>query len=131
MSIIELQGNFSEYFNGLENSKLKIQKCKTCGKYVFYPRQSCPYDMGELEYVEAGGKGKILTFTVVEKTTNPKLVHETPFVVAVVELEEGPTMLTRIVDAPPESVTFDQEVEVVFRKDSDGQVFPYFKPVMP
>jgi len=114
------------YFNGLQQSKLFIQQCPSCNQFNFIPRPYCPHDMGELKYIEASGKGKIVTFTIVEKSANP---NETPFVLAIVELAEGPALLSRIIGTEPEDVTFNQEVEVVFVKRSDEVTLPYFKPI--
>jgi uncharacterized protein len=112
------------YFLGLEDRKLKIQRCKKCNKYNFFPRVVCPDDMGELEFIDSKGMGKILSFTIVEKTGNPKLANKTPFVMAVIELVEGPTLLSRVIGINPYEVTFGQEVELVFNEENQ----PFFKP---
>lgn len=119
-----------EYWEGLKEKKLKLQRCESCGKYVYYPREFCPHDQGKLVYEEVSGKGKILSYTVVEKATHPYFISKTPYVLAMIQLEEGPTMLSQIVDAMPEEVTFDMQVEVTFEHHIYEDVnLPVFRPV--
>ncbi|MFJ7308887.1 Zn-ribbon domain-containing OB-fold protein [Peribacillus frigoritolerans] len=117
-----------EYWEGLAHSKLRIQQCKECKKHVFYPRQHCPHDMGELEYVDVSGKGKVLSYTIIEKAVAPHLQKLTPFAMAIIELQEGPTMMSRIVGADPYEVEIDQKVEIVFEKFSPEISLPLFQP---
>ncbi|RNB88810.1 hypothetical protein EDM59_06810 [Brevibacillus nitrificans] len=122
------RGEAKEYMDGLAQSELRIQKCKECEKYVFYPRQYCPHDMGELEYVKASGKGRILTYSQVFKTGHPLWANSTPFAVAIIELEEGVSMASHVVGVDPSTVQINQAVEVVFQK-VNGTTFPFFRPI--
>lgn len=117
-----------EYAEGLAQSELRIQKCQECEKHVFYPRPFCPQDMGELAYVKASGKGKILSYTKVNKSGHPLWANRTPFVVAIIELEEGPTLASHVVGIDPSEVQINQAVEVVF-EEVNGTTFPFFQPI--
>lgn len=116
------------YWEGLKRSELWIQQCKECKKYNFYPRDYCPHDMGELEFVRASGKGKVLTFTIVVKAANPVSPDRSPYVMALIQLDEGPVMLSHVIDVEPSKVEFDQRVEIVYEKVPEDMVLPLFKP---
>ncbi|WP_077213283.1 Zn-ribbon domain-containing OB-fold protein [Bacillus dakarensis] len=119
-----------EYWEGLKESKLRIQQCQSCERYVFYPREFCPHDFGKLEYTEVSGRAKVLAHTIVEKTAHPAYAAHTPFVMAVVQLEEGPTMMTHILDIAPEEVRTNLEVEITFNHSYDLEdPLPMFRPV--
>lgn len=117
-----------EFWEGTEKSELLIQRCQDCGKYIFYPREYCPHDMGSLVYEKVSGKGKVLTYSVVVRTGDPRYTALTPFVAAIVQLDEGPTMYTRMDVKDPNDVYFNQEVEVVFT-EHEGRKIPLFQPV--
>ena len=117
-----------EFWEGVERSELFIQRCQECGQYIFYPRACCPHDMGSLTYERVSGIGRIITYSIVVRTGDPQFANLTPFVAAVVKLAEGPTLYTRIDVEDPNTVTFNQEVEVIF-KEHGGRKIPLFKPV--
>jgi Predicted nucleic-acid-binding protein containing a Zn-ribbon len=117
-----------EFYEAAEKSELLIQKCEDCGEYVFFPRKYCPKDMGKLTFVKASGKGRILTYSIVVNDGQPFFKDLVPYVAAIVELEEGPTMYTRVVVDDPKEVTFGQKVEVVFQ-EQEGKNIPLFRPI--
>jgi uncharacterized OB-fold protein len=124
-----IRSEAKEYWDSLNQSELRIQRCKQCNEFVFYPREFCPNDMGPLEYVQVSGKGKVLSFTVVQKDPNPVFSAHLPMIVAIIQLAEGPTMLSRLIDIDPNQAAFDQDVEIVFEKIAEGQTLPFFRPV--
>lgn len=118
-----------EFWDGVDRSELWMQRCDDCGKYVYFPRVYCPYDMGTLSYEKVSGRGKILTYSIVKRTQDPSYSHLTPYVAAIIQLDEGPTMFTRIVVNDLKTVTFNQEkaVEVVFIEENRKKI-PLFRP---
>lgn len=77
--------------------KLMIQRCSDCEEAVFYPREICPHCWSEhLSWFEASGNGMLKSFSVVHKPAHPGWVPVAPYIVGLVELEEGPTMLSHI-----------------------------------
>jgi len=78
--------------------------------------------------MEASGKGKVHTFTVMMDMVEPRFWEDLPYVLAMVDLDEGIRMMTRIVDCDPESVQIDMAVEVVFQDITDECALPFFKP---
>jgi len=107
-------------------------KCLQCGKVFFPKRILCPEcrRKGKLEDLNLSGKGKILTYSVIETPTD-EFKDIAPYVVAIVELEEGAKVTTQIVDYDIEKVEIGKEVEMVFRKireaGDDGVISYGFK----
>lgn len=113
------------YFDGLEQKKLLVPYCKSCGKPHFYPRHACPHCWGEdYEWKSAHGSAKIVTHTRV--LANPPSHFEAllPFEIAIVELAEGVSMLTNIVDSS--NVAVGDSVRLLFI-ERDGNMLPVFK----
>jgi len=104
---------------------LTVKSCKSCGKLHWYPRTLCPFCMGETEWKAVSGKGKIYSFSVMQRG-NPN-----PYCIAYVTLDEGVTMMTQIVDCDLDSVAIGQAVELVFKptEGEDTPPVPMFKPV--
>jgi uncharacterized OB-fold protein len=113
------------YWEGIAEGVLRIQRCGACGRHVFYPRAVCPHcGSGELSWVEASGSGRVHAFTVVHRAP-PDHRDEAPYVVALVELQEGVRMMTRLVDVEPAAVRVDIPVEVAIRGEPR---LPCFRP---
>jgi len=118
-----------------ERYRLIGSRCKTCGRIFFPSRNIFPYcrRKGELEEYKLSGRGKVYTYSVVH--VPPKEFERmAPYVIAIVELEEGPRITAQI-DCKPEEVYIGMPVEVVFRRikeDGEDGIIHYgykFKPV--
>jgi len=119
------------FWDGCKNRKLLIQQCISCKKYIFYPKLFCPFCLSpDLSWIEATGKGKIYTYTVVYAYQPTEFSADVPYVVAVIELEEGVKMMSNIVDCKPDNVRCDMDVEVIFEDITEEFTFPKFKPVI-
>jgi len=117
------------FWDAAKEEKLIIQKCKDCGKHIFYPRIACPHCSSDsVEWINASGKGTVYSFTVVESNSPSAFVNDIPYVVAVVRLDEGVQMLSNIVGCDPDAVRFDMPVEVTFERLDDEFTLPKFKP---
>lgn len=113
------------YFDGLKASSLLLPHCKSCGKIHFYPRHACPHCWGEdYDWKPASGSATVLTHTRV--LANPPSHFESllPFEIAIVQLEEGVTMLTNIIDGSPIQVGDPLRLCFIER---DGSMLPVFK----
>jgi uncharacterized OB-fold protein len=109
---------------------LSLQRCGKCADYIFYPRSLCPHCGGaELAWIEASGRGTVYSFTIARRPTMIGFQDEVPYVIAIVELDEGPRMTTNIVGCDPESVRIDMRVEAVFEDESDEITLVKFRPV--
>jgi uncharacterized OB-fold protein len=117
------------FWEGVENHELRIQKCRACDRHIYYPRSLCPYCHGaDLEWVRASGSGILYSYTVSRRPAGPGFAADVPYVVALVDLAEGPRMMSNLVDVAPEDVTIGQRVEVDFREMSPGLTLPVFRP---
>lgn len=115
------------YWEGLTRGELRIQRCNDCARHVFYPRAICPHCFAHtLSWVTATGRGTIYSYTVVHQAYGT-FADAVPFVVAIVELEEGIRMMTQIVNTPREEITIGKSVSIVFHKVSDEVTLPYFQ----
>lgn len=116
------------YWQAARRHELLIQSCRRCGTHIFYPRYNCT-DCGsrDLEWVRPSGRGTVYSFTVARRPTHPGLADRVPYVIAIVELEEGPRMTTNIVDCDPDRVAIGMPVEVTF-EDSGEISLPMFRP---
>jgi uncharacterized OB-fold protein len=118
------------FWAGTRERRLMIQKCTSCKKPIFYPRLSCPSCFSErLEWVEASGRGTIYSYTLVRNNPPSRFLEDLPFVIAIVELEEGVRMMTNIVDCDLEVVRCEMPVEVTFERLTDEITLPKFKPL--
>ena len=128
-SMLQQDSDSRPYWEGLAQGELRIQRCQTCAKAVFYPRAICPHcHSDELEWIVASGRGTIYTYTVAHQGFG-QFAEDVPFVVALIELEEGVRIMSRIVDAPRERVTIGAEVSVTFRAIGEELTLPYFRLV--
>lgn len=126
-------GDTRPYWEGVAKGELRIQRCEACGEHVFYPRALCPHcHSDQLTWVTASGDGTIYSYTVVHQAYG-HFAGEVPFVVALVELAEGPRMLTRIA-AKPEAVKIGAPVRVTFEQvapaseeSEEALTLPYFR----
>ena len=115
------------WFEAAREGRFLLQKRDADGGFQWYPRAHALGTLDEgVSWVEASGRGTIHTFTVVHRTANAEFAEDCPYVLAIVELDEGPRITTRIVDTPPDSVRIGQPVEVRFTSVSDDVVLPYF-----
>jgi len=120
-----------EFWDGLKRQELRIQRCRTCGRGYFYPRPFCPRPgchSRDVEWITASGRGRLHSYVIVHRG-HP--AFPAPYVLAVVELDEGGRMFTNItgLDVPtPEQLPIDAEVEVVF-VEVEGVALAHFRLV--
>ncbi len=116
------------FWDGCKRNELLIQKCKDCQKHIFYPKLFCPHCLSpNLEWVKASGRGKIYSFTVVYSYQPTEFSENVPYIVAVIDLQEGVRMMSNIVGCTPETVKCDMEVKVVFENVTEEITLPKFK----
>ncbi len=121
---LEGDGDSRPFWEGIARGELRIQHCASCGHHVFYPRALCPYcHSDQLAWVVASGKGSIYSYTVAHQAP----AGEIPFVIALVELEEGVRMMTRILGASRERIEIGAPVRLSIESLADGPALPYFR----
>jgi uncharacterized OB-fold protein len=115
------------YWEAANDDRLVLQHCGDCSSWIFYPRELCPHCFSEdMSWEEVSGRGTVYGFSVLQESPIPAYQDEVPYVIAVIELEEGPRMFTNIVNCAPEDVSVDCPVEVTFER-RDGQQVPQFE----
>ena len=103
------------YWDAAREHRFLLQRSKKTGKHIFYPRAVSPFGADdELEWVEGSGRGTVYSFTIARRPTGPQWAGDVPYVIAIVQLEEGPRMTANIIDCDPETVTIGMAVEVAF-----------------
>ncbi|MBC8186895.1 MAG: Zn-ribbon domain-containing OB-fold protein [Proteobacteria bacterium] len=103
------------YWEGAGRGELVLQRCRACGVVQHRPRGLCVSCLdGEIEHFVASGRGEVYTYSVVHQNQMSKFRNALPYVVAYVALEEGPQLLTNIVDCDPETVCIGMPVRVDF-----------------
>ena len=111
------------YFQAAGEGKLLLKKCNQCGQHHHYPRAICPFCWSDkVEWTQAKGTGEIYTYTVTRRG------GPVPYCIAYVQLDEGPRMMTNIVDTDLDTIKIGQKVKVVFKKTEGGQSVPCFAP---
>lgn len=101
------------YWQKVETGELWIQQCDHCQSYVFYPRSLCPYCLEpDLKWIQASGRGRVYSYTVVHISALPEFIDETPYVYAIIELDEGVRMPGTVIDCRPEEVYVGMPVQV-------------------
>jgi uncharacterized OB-fold protein len=117
------------YWDALKEHRLLIQRCKECQRAYFYPRPFCPRCFSfNVEWFEASGRGKLYSF-VINHRPAPGFGPE-PYVIAVVELDEGPRMMTNLVDVEPDpdKISCDMPVRIVYEDVTAEVTLPKFRP---
>jgi uncharacterized protein len=118
------------YWNAARADRLVIRKCKACGELHFMPRHLCPSCWSDqLEWVDARGTGRVHSFTVIRRASDPAFAPLVPYVVALVELDEGPRMMANILGAGALDVKIGDAVRVTFQDRGDGAKVPQFERV--
>ena len=108
--------------------RLVVQRCARCGNHQLYPRPHCLRCRGPVEWVEASGHGTVYSFTVIRQNFSRSFRHLIPYVVALVDLDEGPRLMTNMVGCEPEDLVIGMPVRVRFEPVSDDASLPMFEP---
>ena len=120
-----------EFWAGARRGELRIQRCRSCGKAYFFPRPFCPNcSSKDVEWFTASGKAKLYSYVIAHRAAYG-FEDYAPYAIAVVQLDEGPRMMTNItgVEITPENLPIDMPVEVGWEKLDDDITIPLFKPL--
>ncbi len=117
------------FWDATAEGRIELPRCDRCGLVVWYPRAICPECHGtELTWQAMSGRGTVYTFTIVRSGVGRRWREHLPYVVAYVRLDEGPTILTNVVDCDPDDVEIDQAVIAVFDDTGEGSAIVRFRP---
>lgn len=121
------------FWEAAAQNKLVMQRCRDCNAWVWTPRPLCnECGSTEIQWTPMSGKGEVYSFTVIRqvvgRAASKAFEPDVPYVVAWVDLDEGPRMITNIVGCPIEDVKLGMQVSVVFEQASKDIWLPKFKP---
>lgn len=110
------------FFDAAREGRFVVPRCRACGKTHWYPRAVCPHCFStDIAWEAASGLGTIHTFSPMRRV-------DPPYTIAYVKLDEGPLMMTNLVDALIDAWRIDQRVKLVFVPSEDGTPVPCFMP---
>lgn len=118
------------FWAGVNDHKLLIKHCNACDEYHFYPRPFCPKCWSDdVEWFEASGRATLYTWSVVHVNELAPFNERLPYVAALVDLEEGPRMMSTLIDCEFDAIEAGMALEVVYEQVSDDpQVsLPWFR----
>ncbi|WDL97685.1 Zn-ribbon domain-containing OB-fold protein [Alicyclobacillus sp. ALC3] len=121
-------GDTVVFWDACNQEKLVIQRCQHCENYIFYPRAVCPRCMSsDISWVESSGHGRVYSYTVAYRPAHPAFTDDCPYIVALIELEEGVRVLSNVIKVAVDELYCEMPVEVVFL-DIGGMKLPLFQP---
>jgi uncharacterized OB-fold protein len=117
------------WWDAAAERRLLIVRCAACGEAHYYPRPFCPRcGAEEVAWEEASGHATLYTWSVVHQNDLPPFRDKVPYVAAVVDLAEGPRMMTNVVGAEPSSLQVGMALRVDFEELDEGFHIPVFRP---
>lgn len=120
------------FWDGCARGELRLQRCADCAAWRHPPRPMCPRCHSlRSEWALASGRGVVHTFTIVHRPTLPAFEARLPYNVVVVRLDEGPLMVSNLVDCPLEAIHIGMPVAVLFEPLTDAIALPQFRPRSP
>jgi uncharacterized OB-fold protein len=117
------------FWDAARDRRLLIKRCADCGAAHFYPRPFCPRCWSTaVDWEEASGKAVLYTWSVVHQNDLPPFAERVPYVAAVVDLAEGPRMMTNVVDCDADTLAVGMDLSVAYRDLDDEITIPVFVP---
>ena len=107
------------FYAAAADGRFLVPRCTSCGRAHWYPRAQCPFCFGPVTLEPASGNGVVYSFSVMRRATPVTMI-------AYVTLEEGPTMLTSLVDCDVDAIHIGQAVTLVWKPTVDGPPVPCF-----
>jgi hypothetical protein len=117
------------FWDGCLREQLLVQQCKGCHTLWHPPGPVCPSCLfSDYEWTPTGGRGQVYTYSVVHHAFRRAWEPLVPYILAVIELTEGPRILSNLVDVAPAAVQIGMEVTVTFQPVSESITLPLFRP---
>jgi uncharacterized OB-fold protein len=117
------------YWNAAREGRLLVQECRACRQAWHPPLPRCPHcHAADTGWRQASGDGTVYTYTVVRHPTHFAFTDKVPYVLAIIELAEGPRLVTALTGVEPDAVRAGMPVRAVFRGVAAGVSLPYFEP---
>jgi len=117
------------FWEAAQRHELVMPRCRTCDRLFFYPREVCPVCLGSnLDWVTVSGRGRLHSFTVIHQPANPAFRGDVPYVYALVQLDEGPRMISTVIDCRPEDVHIDMPLVATYADVTRDVTLVKFRP---
>jgi uncharacterized protein len=119
------------FWESVKAHAMKLQRCNDSGKFFFYPRGMSPFTLSDnISWEPVSGRGVIHAFTIVHNQRAPGFADEVPYVVAMIELDEGVRLMSNVIDVEPDPdhVEIGMPVEIVYDDVTDEVTLPKFRP---
>jgi len=117
------------FWSACAEGRLTMRRCLDCGTRFTPTRAACRCGSTRLEWADASGRGTVFTYTVVHRAPDPAFRADLPYVIAIVELEEGGRLMSNLVGCDPAAVRVGLPVKAVFETVADGVGVPKFTPI--
>jgi uncharacterized protein len=118
------------FWEGCAQERFLLQRCTACNAFRHPPGPICRQCLSDrFEWLPASGAGSVYSFTIIHEQAAPGWSDLVPYVLTVVELDEGPHVLTNLVDVEPKEVRIGMRVEVIFAELADSMKLPVFRPL--
>jgi hypothetical protein len=116
------------FYEAASEERLIVQRCAECGATRFPAVQTCSSCLAsDMRWIETKGIGEVFSFVIMHQIYHPWFADKTPYVVAQIKLDEGPRILSTVIDVEPDEVRIGMAVEVAFQKCSDEISLPVFR----
>ena len=125
----EVTGANRPFWDAAADHTLSIQLCDNCQRYQHPPLVLCPTCEGQFKWVQASGRATLYTFTVFRQPYHSSFVDDVPYNVSVVELDEGPQMLTTVVGCEIDDLHIGMRLQATFDDRRDTVTLPRFAPI--
>lgn len=117
------------FWDACKRHELVLQYCRDCGRPWFYPRPCCPHCLSlAFDWRPVRGEGQVYTYTVVHRPPSEAYQDAVPYVVAIIELDEGVRMMSNVIGCPSEDVRIGMRVRVTFEDLAPETTLPKFLP---
>jgi uncharacterized protein len=117
------------YWDGARGHQLLIQRCSGCGHRWHPPLPRCPEcHSASVDWIPVSGKGRVYTYTVVYHATHAAMADKVPYISALIELEEGPRVLTNLRNCSEDTVQIGMPVSLIFEELTPEITLPQFEP---
>lgn len=115
------------YWAALKDNRLILKNCLSCGLSHFYPRSICPHCHSDnLDWIESPGVGEIYSFTIARRPAGPHFTEKVPYCIAIVQLNEGPRLMTHLITKYPDDIRIGLNVKVHFDRMYTDFTMPVF-----
>ena len=119
-----------EFWKAAKRHELLVQHCRSCNQHIFYPREVCPGCLSsDLGWMKVSGRGRVYSYAVVRQAAHRGFRADVPYILAIIELDEGPRLTSNLVDCEIEDVRVDMPVTVVFDDVTSHVSLVKFRPV--